>query len=124
MIELGIVKNILPGNLATVTFKSHGACKNCGMCLVAGNEASIKAKNEIGAKVGDKVKVEISPKEVIRAAGILFILPILSMIAGYFIGGIIFSFVFLFASFILIYLFEKAIKKDYVSCKMIERIVV
>ena len=107
MIEIGIVKEILPNGLARVRFSARAECVKCGACMRNGDEAYLDASNEIGAKIGDAVKVEIQGQKVLQAAFLLYIAPLIAMIIGYFIGGIIMAFVFLFAYFLATFIFSR-----------------
>ena len=44
------------------------------------------AENPLKAKVGDRVEVEILPKFVIAASFLIFILPLIFLLLGYFVG--------------------------------------
>ncbi|MBQ7793118.1 MAG: SoxR reducing system RseC family protein [Clostridia bacterium] len=76
MRKRGIVKTA--GNMAEVSIIRETACgencANCGGC-VAG-ETVIRAENTVGAKVGDKVVLEIPDRAALGAASIAYILPI------------------------------------------------
>ena len=108
MIEKGTVKEILNNGLARVYFKAGGECAKCGACIIKGSEAYIDALNEVKAKVGDTVKVEIPPGNVLKAVSLLFILPIICLLAGYFVGGILWAFVSLFICYFLTFLYDRS----------------
>ena len=107
MIENGIVKEILPAGLARVKFSSSAKCAGCGACERKDGEVSLDASNEIGAKIGDAVKVEIQGQKVLGAAFSLYIAPLISMIIGYFVGGTVIAFVFLFAYLLAVFIFSR-----------------
>ena len=107
MIEQGIVKEILKNGLARVYFKAGGGCEKCGACIIKGNEAYIDAINEAKAKVGDPVRVEIPAGNVLKAVSLLFILPIICLIAGFFMGGVLWAFLSLFICYFLIFLYDR-----------------
>ena len=64
-----------------------GDCSSCKGCSGHHPEQAIRvrASNPIGAEVGDRVWVESESKEVFTSIGIAYILPIVLMIAFYFI---------------------------------------
>jgi len=87
MIESGVI-NKVDKNLAWVTMVKGEQCAGCQACKTFG-EGSVEliALNETNAKPGDKVEVEINPKQVVKHSTIVFILPVLSLIIGYFLGN-------------------------------------
>ncbi|MGE5606917.1 MAG: SoxR reducing system RseC family protein, partial [Bacteroidota bacterium] len=53
----------LSGSLAKVIVKRHSSCENCGACGIGGRaEMSFMLKNDIGARVGDRVLIEMHSK--------------------------------------------------------------
>lgn len=86
MEEEGMVIKV-EGNLAQVEIERKSACGACGICSSVGKNTMIaKAKNNIGADIGDKVKLKIPPVSPLKAAFILFILPLFGLFLGYGIG--------------------------------------
>ena len=79
MKEEGFVKSV-SGDICEVIVKRKSACgENCASCK-AGCEARehlCTAKNLIGAKVGDKVFLEMDSTKVLKSAFLVYILPIL-----------------------------------------------
>ena len=96
-------------------------------------------KNPLNAKVGDNVEVEILPVFVIGASFLIFIFPLLFLIAGYFFGyylfplffqegspknaGIIVSFLFFFVSWFFIRFIDINAKKQGKFTRKIVKIV-
>lgn len=77
----------LKGNDAVVQFVETSACAKCGACFRAGKGLVVTtAENSLKAKVGDLVEVEILPKFVITASFLIFILPLIFLLLGYFVG--------------------------------------
>ncbi|MBF0138384.1 MAG: SoxR reducing system RseC family protein [Magnetococcales bacterium] len=78
----------LEGSVAIVTSerkKSCGSCASKGSCstltLSSGHEETrIRANNQAGAKVGDRVVVEIQERQFLRASFMVYIVPLLVMI--------------------------------------------
>ena len=87
MIESGVVRKI-DKNLAWVTMVKGEHCAGCNACSAFG-EGSVEliALNETNAKPGDRVEVEINPRQVVKHSAIVFLLPVLSLIFGYFLGS-------------------------------------
>ncbi len=63
-----------------------GDCHKCGGCASQTQQVSIRAKNEIGASVGDWVYVEAETKVVFSAVFLLYLVPIILFFLGYFLG--------------------------------------
>ncbi|AJG99650.1 siderophore-interacting protein [Clostridium beijerinckii] len=85
--EQGLVIEVV-GNSARIKVGRHSDCKNCGAC--PGSESLIlEANNKIGAKPGQRVILEIKETNVLRAAFIVFILPLIALFIGVMLGGFI-----------------------------------
>jgi len=120
MIECGIVISAHNG-FATVQMQKGDNCKDCTICDSYGaGFRSIEAVNNIGAQVGDSVEVEIKSSNLLKYSFLVFIFPIIMMIAGYFAGisiynkgeihegyGILGSLTGLLLSFVLIKIVDK-----------------
>ena len=80
----------LNGNMAQIHFLRGKQCANCGACLTAGeNEMEIALENSLGAKVGDRLVVDLSPKRVVQASLLAYAVPLAFLIAGVFLGGLV-----------------------------------
>ena len=66
-----------------------GDCHKCSGCGAAKETIVFDAKNELGARVGDLVKVESATGPVLQAALVMYMLPIILFIAGYALGDIL-----------------------------------
>lgn len=78
----------LDGNQARIRFLRGSACAHCGACLTAGeNEMEVLLVNTLGAKVGDRVAVDLSPNRVVQASLLAYAIPLVLLIAGVFIGS-------------------------------------
>ena len=63
-----------------------GDCHKCSGCGAAQQTMLFVARNPIGAKAGDLVTVSADTAPVLKAAAVLYILPLVLFFAGY-IGG-------------------------------------
>ncbi len=77
------------GNTATVKVQQHPACAACRQkCAIAheAKEVSVVAENYAQAEVGDCVNIELSDTKVLKAAFLMYIVPVLMLFAGVGIG--------------------------------------
>ncbi|HIS59956.1 MAG TPA: SoxR reducing system RseC family protein [Candidatus Faecousia faecipullorum] len=63
-----------------------GDCHKCSGCGAAKEAVVFTAQNPIGAKVGDLVKVESQTAPVLKAAVVLYVLPLVLFFLGYYLG--------------------------------------
>lgn len=121
------------GDKALVKINRQSACQNCHReCLLAGNEHEMKeieveVDNPIGASTGETVYLEMGEGHLVIASLLVYVVPILGLIGGYFIGawmglrflnltensaGISGSFILFFLVFLIIRLFDVKIKSN------------
>lgn len=123
MLQNGIVKK-LHTNTAEVEIHRSAACgESCAACgLCPGKTAVVAAANEIRADVGDSVTIDMADKKVLGAAFLVYIVPLIALIAGYFIGYAVFkselpsvgiAFLLMAVTFGIIILCDKRLKKRY-----------
>ncbi len=81
------------GNMARVSYHRptacHGDCSKCaGGCgsMAAKEEIIVSAENLIGAKTGDSVYIEGETKKVAWAIVLVYVIPVVLFLAGYFLG--------------------------------------
>lgn len=60
-----------------------GDCHKCSGCGAAKETLMLTAQNPIGAKPGDLVRINASSGPVLKAAAILYLLPVALLIGGY-----------------------------------------
>jgi sigma-E factor negative regulatory protein RseC len=77
------------GRAAKVKTSRHNDCENCGAC--PGNSAIVlDAYNPVGAKPGQRVAVEVQEVNMLKAAFIVYILPLVAAgigaVAGLYFG--------------------------------------
>ena len=68
-----------------------GDCHKCSGCGAAKEAILLEAKNPIGAKPGDLVRVESATGPVLKAALVMYMLPMVLFFAGYAIGAAAFG---------------------------------
>ena len=66
-----------------------GDCHKCSGCGAAKESILLQADNPIGAQVGDLVKVESATGPVLKAAVVLYMLPLVLFFLGYALGAIL-----------------------------------
>ncbi|MCL2708296.1 MAG: SoxR reducing system RseC family protein [Defluviitaleaceae bacterium] len=79
------------GGEATLLMKRTKACGSCRACRggIAREDWRVTVKNECGAEVSDRVKVELRTEAFLKAAVMLYGLPAAGLIAGIFAGDFI-----------------------------------
>ncbi len=63
-----------------------GDCHKCSGCGAAKEAVTFTAENPIGAKRGDLVRVASATGPVLKAAVVLYILPLVLFFLGYYLG--------------------------------------
>ena len=63
-----------------------GDCHKCSGCGAVEQTMIFTARNPIGAKPGETVTVESATGPVLKAAAVLYMLPLVLFIAGYLVG--------------------------------------
>lgn len=87
MKEVGIVRG-QQGKKAQVSIQRHAACGDCGACHVGRDKMTMEATayNGIGAKVGERVEVEMQFANVMKASMIAYGIPLVVFILGAVVG--------------------------------------
>ena len=111
----------LDGDRARVTVTVSGECMNCAAKAhcheSSGGTRTLVAVNRAGARMGDTVVCEMGAGRAILSAALIWILPILFMIAGYIVGehfgggivSIVTAFVFFGGAFVMLKIVDSAI---------------
>lgn len=131
--EVGTVVELPAKHLARVLCQKSSMCEHCataGACHVGddGRARVVEAYNPVGAAVGDRVRVAVSTRNFLQSGFLLYILPLLAMVAGAVIGNLvgeslpggpnpdllsaIFGVFFLAASFLVIRVGSRALSPD------------
>ena len=85
--HIGLVTSVKDGT-AQIHFLRGSACAHCGACLTDGDsEMEISLPNTLGAKEGDRVMVDLSPKRVVQASLLAYAVPLVLLIAGVLVGS-------------------------------------
>ena len=88
MTQTATIQKIFPDGMAEIAVPRKSACghdcEECAGCGVTGTAVLAKAKNPIGASVGDKVVVESSSKTVLGIIAIVYMIPVVLFLLGYF----------------------------------------
>ncbi|MBU0687740.1 MAG: SoxR reducing system RseC family protein [Candidatus Margulisbacteria bacterium] len=128
MREQGVVSKIISDKLAEVQFEPQAVCAKCKACchLVETGKMVVEVWNDIGAKVGDPVEVEVPEKQVVASAFLIYIFPLICLILGYFVGsyfsqamgifkdsellGIIIGFIFMALAFLALRVYDNYLR--------------
>ena len=93
MEQLVRVKETFDDGTATVIHVRESACSGdchkCSGCGAAKETILLKAKNPIGAARGDLVKLESASGPVLKAAAVLYLLPMVLFFLGYYVGDVL-----------------------------------
>lgn len=84
MEQQGYIIEIIDKKTAKLKMQRHSACASCGKCTTTSEKKDIVAEvdNSIGAKVGDRVCVNMESMNVLKAAAIVYILPLIGLLIG------------------------------------------
>lgn len=84
MNQRGYVVEIVDNITAKIKMQKHSACASCGKCASSTDKKDIvvEVDNTIGAKVGDYVEVNMEAVDVVKAASIVYIVPLVALLGG------------------------------------------
>lgn len=87
------VKSVTPDGYAQVAAIRRSACSGdchkCSGCGAVVQEVQVRAKNRIGARPGDQVIVETGNGAMFTALLVVYLLPVLLLLAGYILGEVL-----------------------------------
>lgn len=90
MEQLVRVKEVFDNGTADVLLIRESACSGdchkCSGCGAAKETVIVRAQNLINASRGDLVKVESATGPVMRAAVVLYVIPLILFFLGYYLG--------------------------------------
>ena len=91
MEQMARVKRTLQDDVAQVIVIRESACSGdchkCSGCGAAQEAIIFEARNPIGAKTGDLVTISSETGPVLKAAAVLYMLPLVLFFAGYALGA-------------------------------------
>lgn len=123
MINTGIITKI-EKNRIYVHFYKDSACSHCSSCATKdkmGNIFKFDVSNPENYKLEQEVTIELEDSTFLKFSFITYILPAIAMILGYYIFNligfseifsIVGSFVFLFISFLFLFIYDKRKTKE------------
>ncbi|MEJ2190797.1 MAG: SoxR reducing system RseC family protein [Nitrospirota bacterium] len=137
--EVGLVTGI-EGVHALVTVEKKSVCEHCtaGTCILTDDGAVIEAFNKAQAKVGQRVRVALTPYTYVKGSIMVYGLPALALIIGAVLGkevlspyfssmdsdgvSAIFGFLFFALSFVLVKLWSMRAQKSVQYKPVVEEI--
>jgi len=135
MTQEAVVTKVFGNGMAEVAVTRSTACGgNCGNCesCIFQSELKTVARNLANAGPGARVLIESSTKKVVRAAALVYIMPLVLMLALYAVGSlsglgegacIALSFLGLAIGAVLLVLSQRKVKdKDKISFDIIRQI--
>lgn len=86
-----VIKN--DGQSIEVQMQSSAACESCGACFMDKSKLQVlSVQQSVPVKPGEIVEIEISPGFAVQSAFLLFFLPLLMMILGYYLFNLLINF--------------------------------
>ena len=83
MTQIATVEKVLAGGYAEISVPRKSACgHDCEECAGCGMTG---AANDVGAQKGDKVVVESSTKKLLGVVALVYLLPVVGFLLGYFL---------------------------------------
>ena len=90
MDQLGRVQKVYDDGTARVFCVRESACSGdchkCSGCGAVKQTVSFRAENAIGAQEGQLVRVTAASAPVLRAAAVLYLVPVILFVLGYLLG--------------------------------------
>jgi len=90
MTQIATVEEILDHGYAKISVPRKSACghdcEDCAGCGVTGAAVRARARNDVGARPGQKVLVESSTKKLLGVVAVVYLLPVVFFLLGYFLS--------------------------------------
>ena len=90
MTQIATVSRIIDSNYAEISVPRKSACghdcEECAGCGMTGAAIYATAKNPVGAQPGQKVVVESSTKKLLGVVALVYLLPVVFFLLGYFLS--------------------------------------
>ncbi len=86
MLTHGVVLEV-KDRVAKVEVKGRPACKKCGACRMGKDDKIItEVGNNVGAHPGDTVQIKINTPSLLKAAFVIYIVPVIGLMLSVIIG--------------------------------------
>lgn len=89
MTQIATVEQLLDGGYAEISVPRKSACghdcEECAGCGMTGAAIKARARNTADAQPGDKVVVESSTKKLFGVIALVYVLPVIFFLLGYFL---------------------------------------
>ena len=89
MTQIATVERLLDSGYAEISVPRKSACghdcEECAGCGMTGAAIKARAKNGVDAQPGDKVVVESSTKKLFGVIALVYLLPVIFFLLGYFL---------------------------------------
>lgn len=84
MKQQGVVTNVLNNHNAMVLVTRHSSCDSCNACKMGREDKTIEieAINRINAREGQTVSIDQEHQNVLKAAFILYVIPLIALLIG------------------------------------------
>ena len=84
MEQQGYIIEIIDEQTAKLRMQRHSACASCGKCATTSEKKDIivEVDNKLGAKVGDRVVVNMESVNVLKATVIVYAIPLIWLMIG------------------------------------------
>ena len=90
MTQIATVEKLLPGGYAEISVPRKSACghdcEECAGCGMTGAAIKARAKNDPNAQPGEKVVVESSTRKLLGVVALVYVLPVVCFLLGYFLS--------------------------------------
>ena len=90
MTQIATVEEVLAGGYVRISVPRKSACghdcEECAGCGMTGAAIYTTAKDPVGVSVGEKVVVESSTKKLLGVVALVYMLPVVCFLAGYFLS--------------------------------------
>ncbi len=104
----------IDGEKVKVAFKRGAGCGSCKACSEGQNENEMEiiAYNDCGAKLNDTVAVSIETEFLLKATGIMYGIPLITMFIGFLLGNLVSQIVSFATGIIFLLITYYLIKKN------------
>ena len=91
MTQIATVDALLDNGYVQISVPRKSACghdcEDCAGCGMTGAAIKARAKDPVGVTVGQKVVVESSTKKVLGVVALVYLLPVVGFLLGYFLSA-------------------------------------